>query len=45
MRLAVDDAGAGFASSRHILELASDYVKLDRGIIHGTGADSLPLTA
>jgi PAS domain S-box-containing protein len=39
VRLAVDDAGAGFASFRHILELAPDYVKLDRGIIHGIGAD------
>jgi len=39
VRLAVDDAGAGFASFRHILELAPDYVKLDRGIIHGVGGD------
>lgn len=35
VRLAVDDAGAGFASLRHILELRPDYVKLDRGIVHG----------
>jgi EAL domain-containing protein (putative c-di-GMP-specific phosphodiesterase class I) len=33
VRLAVDDAGAGFASLRHILELRPDYVKLDRGIV------------
>ncbi|MEW6226363.1 MAG: EAL domain-containing protein [Chloroflexota bacterium] len=39
VRLAVDDAGAGFASFRHILELAPDYVKLDRGIIRGISAD------
>jgi PAS domain S-box-containing protein len=39
VRLAIDDAGAGFASFRHILELAPDYVKLDRGIIHGVGDD------
>lgn len=39
VRLAIDDAGAGFASFRHILELAPDYVKLDRGIIHGIGGD------
>jgi EAL domain-containing protein (putative c-di-GMP-specific phosphodiesterase class I) len=32
--LAVDDAGAGFASLRHILELRPDYVKLDRAIVH-----------
>lgn len=31
--LAGDDAGAGFASLRHILELRPDYVKLDRGIV------------
>ncbi len=28
-RLAVDDAGAGYASLRHILELNPDFVKLD----------------
>jgi PAS domain S-box-containing protein len=33
VRLAVDDAGAGFASLRHILELQPDYVKLDRWIV------------
>jgi EAL domain-containing protein (putative c-di-GMP-specific phosphodiesterase class I)/DNA-binding NarL/FixJ family response regulator len=30
--LAVDDAGAGFASLRHILELAPQYIKLDISI-------------
>ena len=39
VRLAVDDAGAGFSSFRHILELAPDYVKLDRTIISGIDAD------
>ncbi|MGH2554591.1 MAG: EAL domain-containing protein [Actinomycetota bacterium] len=29
VRLAVDDAGAGFASLRHILQLAPDFIKLD----------------
>jgi EAL domain-containing protein (putative c-di-GMP-specific phosphodiesterase class I)/AmiR/NasT family two-component response regulator len=29
VRLAVDDAGAGFASLRHVLELKPDVVKLD----------------
>ena len=33
VKLAVDDAGAGFATLRHILELRPDYVKLDRGIV------------
>lgn len=39
IRLAVDDAGAGFASLRHILELRPDYVKLDRSIVHGVHRD------
>lgn len=34
-RLAVDDAGAGYASMRHITELAPDFVKLDAGLIRG----------
>jgi PAS domain S-box-containing protein len=32
-KLAVDDAGAGFTSLSHILELRPDYVKLDISII------------
>jgi PAS domain S-box-containing protein len=39
IRLAVDDAGAGFATLRHILELRPDYVKLDRGIVHQVDRD------
>jgi PAS domain S-box-containing protein len=39
VRLAVDDAGAGYASLRHILELAPDFVKLDVGLIRGIDAD------
>ncbi|HET7726475.1 MAG TPA: EAL domain-containing protein [Candidatus Limnocylindrales bacterium] len=39
VRLAVDDAGAGFASFRHILELRPDFVKLDRAIVAGLDAD------
>ena len=31
-RLAVDDAGAGFASLRHILRLSPDVIKLDRSV-------------
>lgn len=38
-RIAVDDAGAGFASLRHILELRPAFVKLDRGLIAGIDAD------
>ncbi len=39
VRLAVDDAGAGFASLRHVLELQPDIVKLDRRLIHGIDTD------
>ncbi len=34
-RIAVDDAGAGFASLRHILLLAPDIVKLDASLTRG----------
>ncbi|MGZ6214019.1 MAG: EAL domain-containing protein, partial [Candidatus Limnocylindria bacterium] len=37
--LAVDDAGAGFASLRHILELRPAFVKLDRSLIAGIDGD------
>ena len=39
VRVAVDDAGAGFASLRHILELRPDIVKLDIGLIHDIDRD------
>jgi EAL domain-containing protein (putative c-di-GMP-specific phosphodiesterase class I)/CheY-like chemotaxis protein len=39
MDLAVDDAGAGFASLRHILELRPEFVKLDRSLIAGLESD------
>jgi EAL domain-containing protein (putative c-di-GMP-specific phosphodiesterase class I)/CheY-like chemotaxis protein len=39
VRLAIDDAGAGFASLRHILRLAPDFVKLDRTLIEGIESD------
>jgi PAS domain S-box-containing protein len=39
VRLAVDDAGAGFASLRHILELQPSFVKLDRALITNLGTD------
>jgi EAL domain-containing protein (putative c-di-GMP-specific phosphodiesterase class I) len=32
VRLAVDDAGAGFASLRHIIKLAPDLIKIDRSL-------------
>lgn len=39
LRLAVDDAGAGYASFRHILALAADAIKLDRTLISGIDSD------
>ncbi len=39
VKLAVDDAGAGFASFRHILELAPDFVKLDIALVRGIDTD------
>ena len=39
VRLAVDDAGAGFASFRHILRLCPEYIKLDRTLIENIGDD------
>lgn len=38
-RLAVDDAGAGFASLKHILRLAPEVVKLDHEVAQGIDAD------
>jgi EAL domain-containing protein (putative c-di-GMP-specific phosphodiesterase class I) len=39
VQLAVDDAGAGFASLRHILELRPTFVKLDISLVRGIDAD------
>ncbi len=39
VELAVDDAGAGFASFRHILELRPRYVKLDYSLVHRIDRD------
>jgi len=33
VRLAIDDAGAGFASLRHVIQLRPDLLKLDRSLI------------
>jgi EAL domain-containing protein (putative c-di-GMP-specific phosphodiesterase class I) len=38
-RLAVDDAGAGFASLRHILELNAELIKLDGSLTHSLEVD------
>jgi PAS domain S-box-containing protein len=39
VKLAVDDAGVGFASLRHILELRPAFVKLDRWLVAGLESD------
>ena len=39
MRVAVDDAGAGYASFRHILKLRPDFIKLDRALTRRVDED------
>lgn len=39
VRWAIDDAGAGYASLRHILELRPHFVKLDRALIVNVALD------
>ena len=39
--LAVDDAGSGYASLRHILELRPTYVKLDISLVRGIDGDDV----
>lgn len=39
VRLAIDDAGAGFASLKHILNLHPDVIKLDMSLTRGIDAD------
>lgn len=39
MRLAIDDAGAGYASFRHILRLRPDIIKLDMSLTHNIDSD------
>jgi len=41
VQVAVDDAGAGFASFRHILELHPDFVKLDIGLVRQIDQDDV----
>ena len=37
--LAIDDAGSGYASLRHILELRPDVIKLDVSIVRTVDSD------
>ena len=39
VRIAVDDAGAGYAGLRQILEMRPDVVKLDIALVHGIDGD------
>ncbi len=39
VEFAVDDAGVGFSSLRHILELRPAFVKLDRSLVAGLESD------
>jgi EAL domain-containing protein (putative c-di-GMP-specific phosphodiesterase class I)/putative methionine-R-sulfoxide reductase with GAF domain len=39
VRVAVDDAGAGYSSLRHVVELSPDYLKLDRELVRGIDDD------
>ena len=39
-KVAIDDAGAGHASMRHVTQLSPDYIKIDRSLIHDIHLDS-----
>jgi EAL domain-containing protein (putative c-di-GMP-specific phosphodiesterase class I) len=39
VRIAVDDAGAGYAGLQRILELRADLVKLDLALVRGVDSD------
>jgi EAL domain-containing protein (putative c-di-GMP-specific phosphodiesterase class I) len=41
VQIAVDDAGAGYASMRHILELRPAFAKLDVSLVRGIDGDDL----
>ena len=40
VRLAVDDAGAGYATLRHMLNLQPDFIKMDRSITEDVDSDT-----
>ncbi len=39
VKLAIDDAGAGYASLQHILQLQPDIIKLDMALVRGVDQD------
>ena len=40
MRLAVDDAGAGYALLKHIIEVEPEFIKIDIGLVRGVATDA-----
>jgi EAL domain-containing protein (putative c-di-GMP-specific phosphodiesterase class I) len=44
IRVAIDDAGAGFASLRHVVRLAPDIIKLDRTLTRDVHLDPVQRT-
>jgi EAL domain-containing protein (putative c-di-GMP-specific phosphodiesterase class I) len=38
-RISIDDTGSGYSSLTHILKLAPDFIKLDRGLVSGIDID------
>lgn len=39
LRVAIDDAGAGYASLQHVVEMRPDIIKVDRSLIDGLARD------
>lgn len=39
LRVAIDDAGAGYASLQHVVELQPDFVKVDTALVRGVADD------
>lgn len=39
LRVAIDDAGAGYASLHHVVELHPDLIKVDASLVHGLADD------
>ena len=42
-RIALDDAGAGYAGLQQLIAVAPDILKLDRSLVHGANADQAKL--
>ena len=45
LRIAIDDAGAGYASLRHVVELRPDFIKVDHSLSHRVADDHARLVA